>query len=362
MVRVLTTLVLVALLPGTAAACSLAGPSPGPGHFFLYEPATGNELEIPVHQRSLGASCELSNSFSYDGKRFAWVEGPDTYSDTAPDIVYLYDVAADTTDQLRLTGLRHQRISLSDEYLVHLSSDAAGHAKAYRYGLTTGIDQIIPITVPTGYQLLWDTQIAMRRSDASNNQFFSVYDAATSKYVLRETSAADLGLPKDATLVGFGEGWMLFAAYNGVSEDWYSYHIATDERQKLSGIQSGWPQQSSIHNGRSYALLYESGSEQLQLGSFSLTDGKKNEIGTVPHEPPSSLVYIDGTIVLGSYFNVEAHAHESSSKGGAPAGPGVARTVARPAPPPDNIWEIPHVGLILALAGIVGVAFVRRRI
>lgn len=360
MARVLTTLILLALLPGTAAACSLAGPVPGPGHFFLYELATGDELEIPVHQRSLGASCDLFNPFAYDGTRFAWIEGPETYSDKIPDTAYVYDIAAEKTVEPKLTGLRHEKISLSDEYLVHISSDGAGNPKLYRYRFSTGIDQIVPVTLPAGYQYLWDDQVAWRRGDAANNQFFSVYDAGTSQYVIRDKTPSQLGVPNDATMYGFGEGWLLFLSYNGQRDDWWSYHIATQDTEKLSGFGSGSYPPGTIHDGRTYALTWDDNYEVRTLVSQSLTDGEKSELGTVPHEPASRLVYVDGTIVLGSYSNVDAHTHEPSATATGPAGTGVARTVSRP-PPEEPIWQIPNVGIIAVGFVLLGIAVVRRR-
>ncbi|HEX9816205.1 MAG TPA: hypothetical protein VGB18_04430 [Candidatus Thermoplasmatota archaeon] len=361
MARVLlTTLILLVILPGTTAACSLAGPVPGPGHFFLYDLATGDELEIPVHQRSLGASCDLFNPFAYDGERFAWIEGPDPYSDKAPDTAFVYDIAAEKTVEPRLTGLRHERLSLSDEYLLHVSSDGAGATKVYRYRFSTSLDQVVPISLPSGSQLLWDTQIAWRRADAANNQFFSVYDAGTSQYVLRDNTPTQLGVPKEASLSGFGEGWLLFSAYNGRTDEWWSYKIASQETTKLAGIQSSWPPAGSISNDRTYSLMWDDTYDVQTLIAYDLTDAQKTELGTVPHGAASRLVYVDGTIVLGSYSNVDPHTHEPSGPSPGPGGPGVARTIPRPPPPEGPIWAIPNLGLVLVGLVLVASAMLRR--
>ena len=357
MVRVLSaTLVLIALLPGTAAACSLAGPVPGPGHFFLYELSTGDEVEIPVHQRSLGASCELSNAFAFDGKRFAWVEGPDTYSDSEPDMVFIYDIASDKTVEPKLTGLRHERLSLSDEFLLHVSN-----GKLYRYRFSSGVDQIVPIALPAAHQLLWDVQIAWQRHDATSSSSFSVYDAGTSQYVLREKTPAQLGLPKEASLMGFGEGWLLFSAYIDDGEQWWSYKIATQETTKLPGMASSWPPAGFVHNDRTYSFSWDETYETMTLVAITLPDGKATELGTVPHEVAGRLVYVDGTIVLGSYTNVDAHTHEPSAVASNKPGPGTARTISRPPPPDEPIWAIPNPGLIAVAIVLVVAAALRRR-
>jgi hypothetical protein len=311
MARVAATTLLLALTTGTVAACDFAAPVPGPGHFFLYNLSTGDEVDIPVKGRFLGAGCELSNLFAFDGKRFVWQEGPERYSPEDIQTVFLLELASGQRQTLKLSGSHHYGLGLGEDFLLHVSRTGNGPSQLWRYDLGAGTDKLLPIPLPSGGYTLADGQIAWRTQAPGGEFRFHVYDAATNRYVLRDRSPADLGLPKDAHLTGFGRGWLVFGSGENNGDRSYVYRVDTDKTKVFDDaprIGYGW-----VHEGRSYRLDWDEAYEHQKLVVFDLANGRETEIGRVPHPSASHPVYRDGRVVLATYADVERHTHDGSS-------------------------------------------------
>lgn len=337
-----------ALLSTSAAACSLAGPVPGPGQFFLFDLTSGKEIEVPVAGRWLGAGCELSNPFAFDGATFAWSEGPETSTAQQTMRIRTGDGKIQT---LTTSSANHHEIGLTATHVYYLAGDySSGNLWKQRLDdhQETRVDAQIPWHARlNGAHAAWFTP---------DGKQLNVYDAEGQRWILRDQTLAQLGITGDdqGQLFAFDDEFAFLSSYLSMQKPtttfrYWTYEFATQELTDLSALKD--PQASAVADGQLYFVNFDVKHEGQRLYAMPVSGGTKKDLGLLPHELGSRLVITKDQIVLASYRHEGRHGHVANPE---------ASGWSSSSNPGQEPWSIPAPSFGLFAVALISLIRLRR--
>lgn len=293
---------LAILLVPSVAACSLAGPAPGPGTFTLVPHEGGDPIVIEVHGRSLGGMCELSNDHDLVDGVFAWIERPERSH--GPATVHMRDLTSGEERVVRLSLSGVEAFTLWEERIVTYSVEYASGSpqpttRFLLHDLGTGEAEELPF--PEGRWVsaaMGGRHIAaVHRADLSNGpDRLYLYDLAERRFVLEGVHAREIVGDDILWLHAVDDDWLVAASRDG---DSVLYEIATSRTMDaqdapiLREAQMGL----SLADGTAYAWQFGDRTVKRAV----LPDGAVETLRAP--SPDAPIVGVEaGYTVLGDYF------------------------------------------------------------
>lgn len=301
-------LLLLALLAPTAAACSLAGPVPGPGAFTLMPMDDGEQIVIAVEGRELGAGCELSNPHALDGTTFAWRETDWPRSGVRYE-AHLLDLATGEKRTLRYGAGHTEGFALWDGRLLYVESafqdGAPPTVRVKQLDLATGAEDVA-LALPGEHHVSVSARDGLvfaitRANGYEGPDAVHLFDLGSSRWILA-------GVPmRELTGEEIGWGRVLSAEWVelGAREGTRLYHVPTgaiSEPRPPAAPTFGVA--GTLVDGWMYGSLWDTEASKEVLTRFRFPDGPRERVET----PPGRLVgIVPGFYVLGAYSAPELH-------------------------------------------------------
>ncbi|HUR68791.1 MAG TPA: hypothetical protein VM370_06050 [Candidatus Thermoplasmatota archaeon] len=286
-------LALLTLAP-TAAACSMAGPVPGPGAFILVPDDGGANVTIPVEGRMSGAGCELSNAHLLQDGTFAWLE-----YDWNPNArtVHLRNMSTGETRVVPLKSAEATEFGLWNGHLVYLANDFTDGipptSHVYWHDIAT--DAAVELPFPSGnYPAISHdgryVAASLRTNGFEGPDLIYLYDLEEMRFLVDGRPAREL-VGEDFVWPGaMGSGWLVLGGVRTPR----LYELATGT--VTSGANPDVYRAGAIVGGR--AWLWEDEGGAMTLRSIVLPNGTVERHGTVDGRIIGKVL---GYTVLGEY-------------------------------------------------------------
>lgn len=299
-------LLLLALLAPTAAACSLAGPVPGPGAFTLVPMEGGLPVVIAVEGRELGAACELSNPHALEGTTFAWRETAWRRSGDTQHEVHLLDLATGEKRIVPYGGQHTDGFWLWNGTLLFVQHDFDGdqlppETSLVMLDLVTREERVLSFPDRGSLHVSFaDGLVSGLQRDAGYEGPVHVwlYDVGAERWLLEDVPMRELIGEEEGWGTVVTREWMTF----GTRTDDLLYHIPTGElrretRDEMSPRGRTW----AILDGWAYQSRWNGSGEEVVRYRFP--DGEPERVD----EPRGLVGIIPGYFVLGDYSAPELH-------------------------------------------------------
>lgn len=270
---------LAALGSGSASACDLIEEPPEPGLFILHTLEGDAFLYGVVDERSLGATCELSNPFAYAEPFFVWAE-----PDQATSTLHIADTQDASHDQETVEGRISNGVSVFDASIVYLVREDSAWTP---YTLDLEAGTTAPVGIDPGNYLV-DGALIVDRSPRSDT--VSVYDVRNASWLLEDAPLEDLGIPEGAHVATVSDPWV---AFTEDGEDFWMWAPGLDAARATAQPLHGSPLGAWLLDGE-HTYMLDGG----QLVRTHLFTGDQQRLGW---HPQTLFSVEDETVVHGAY-------------------------------------------------------------